>query len=126
MDKNKVLAKLEQDLSFFMISEMTKNDPSKRGSSETYKYKGLSISTNEKEKGADKVAAISIGALEAHFKIENGDKVFGNLSPNDERLVQIWMCQPENIQQFKAVFNEGKFRNDSVPIIPFDLEEFYS
>ena len=126
MDKNKVLAKLEQDLAFFMINEYTKSDPSKRSSSEMYRYKGLSINTNEKEKGVDKIAAIRIGALEAHFKIESGDKVFGNLSPNDERMVQIWMAQSENIQQFKAIFNEGKFRNNNIPIIPFDLEEFYS
>jgi fido (protein-threonine AMPylation protein) len=43
MSQRKILDKLEHDLSHFMISEMCKADPTKRGTPEMYKYKGLSI-----------------------------------------------------------------------------------
>ena len=126
MDTNKILAKLEQDLSFFMISEACKDDPSKRGSSEMYKYKGLAITTNEKSKDVDKVAAIRIGSLEAHFKIDTGDKVFGSLAPDDERMVKIWMSQSETTSRFNTVFSKSDNNKREIAIIPFDLEEFYS
>ena len=125
MDKNKLLAKLEQDLSYFMIGEACKNNPEKRGSPEMYKYKGLSIETNENSKDFDKIASIRIGSLEAHFKIETGDKVFGNLAPDDERFVRLWMCKSENIQQFKQIFYASMSVKPILPIIPFDLETFY-
>ena len=126
MDKKKVIAKIEQDLSFFMISEACKKDPSKRNSSEMYRYKGLGVEFNDKAANEDKVMSVRIGALEAQFKIDTGDKVFGNLMPDDERIVRIWMGQTENSQMIKSIFHEGKFRHKSIAIIPFDLEKFYS
>ena len=126
MDKNKLLARLEQDLSHFLITEICRNDPSKRGTSEMYRYKGLSITTNEKAKGVDKIAAIRIGVLEAHFKIETGDKTFGNLMPDDERFVQMWMTQSENVAMFKKIFSEALAGQKVMAIIPFDLEEYYT
>ena len=126
MDKNKLIAKIEQDLSFFMISEACNKDPSKRGSSELYRYKGLSVSTNEKAKGTDKVMSVRIGSLEAQFKIDTGDKVFGALMPDDERAVQIWMGHIENTNLIKTIFKEGEFRKKKLQIIPFDLEFFYN
>jgi len=125
MDKNKIISKLEQDLSHFLISEVCKDDPSKRGTSEMYKYKGLGLSTNERSKDNNKILAVSIGPLEARFKIENGDKVSGNLSPEDERLVQMWMGQSENCTQLRSIFTTTK-ETKLVAIIPFDLEEYYT
>ena len=124
MDKGKVISKLEQDLSYFLIEEACKDDPLKRNSSQLYKYKGLTLTTNEKKKEEHKVLAVSIGALEARFKIENGDKVSGNLSPEDERLIQMWMSKSENNSSIRQIFVKAS-DSKKVAIIPFDLEGFY-
>ena len=125
MDKNRILLKLEQDLSHFLISEACKNDPTKRGTPEMYKYKGLSLSTNEKSKDATKTVGVNIGALEAKFKISNGDKVSGNLSPQDEGMIQIWLAQSENTSMLRTIFAMGDNKKN-IAILPFDLEEFYT
>lgn len=124
MDKNKIISKLEQDLTHFLIDEACKKDPTKRGSSEMYKYKGLSLDTNEKRKEAYKVLIVTMGALEAQFKIENGDKVSGNLAPDDERLIQMWMSRSENNMPIRSIFVK-QYDKKTISIIPFDLEEFY-
>ena len=125
MNKSKVLAKLEQDLSSFLIDEACKGNPKLRTSSQIYKYKGLSLDTNEKRKEAHKVLVVTLGALEAQFKIENGDKVSGNLAPEDERLIQMWMSKSENITPIRSIFVKTIEQN-KIPIIPFDLEGFYT
>lgn len=124
MNKNRILNKLENDLSYFLIQEACKNDPSKRGSSEMYRFKGLGLSVNDKDKSNDKIIAVRIGALEAQFKVESGDKVSGSLMPEDERLVKIWMGQSENSYQMRSIFLDSTEKK-TIPIIPFDLEEFY-
>ncbi len=125
MDKIRILGRLEQDLAFFLISEACKQDPSKRGSSEMYRYKGLSISVNDETKSSEKVCAIRIGSLEAHFRIASGDKVLGGLMPEDEKNVQIWLNSSDSKQKFMAIFNSNGSDKKQMPIIPFDLEEFF-
>ena len=125
MDKGKILSKLEQDLSHFLIDEACKNDPKMRGSSQMYKYKGLSLDTNEKRKEAHKVLVVTMGALEAQFKIDNGDKVSGNLNPEDERLIQMWMTRSENNMPIRSIFVKH-VDSKTISIIPFDLEEYYT
>ena len=125
MDKVKIIAKLEDDLSHFLIDETCKKDPSKRGSSELYKYRGISINTNDEARDVDKIMSVRIGALEAHFKIDTSDKVGGNLSPDDERAVRLWMAKIENNNQVKAIFTTAEERKKPIPIIPFDLEHIY-
>ena len=126
-NKSKLLTKLEQDLSFFMIQELCKKDPTKRGSSEMYRFKGLAINSNEKEKDKDKEKTIKvrIGALEAEFKINSGDKVSGALAPEDERLVMIWMNKTENMSQIKQIFTVNDQNRKPISIVPVDLEEIY-
>ena len=124
MDKSRAILKLEQDLSSLLIEEACKNDPSKRGTPEMYKYKGLSISTNEKSKDKTKVVTVSIGVLEARYKLENGDKISGNLAPEDERIIQIWLSKSENIAVLQSVFSALQ-QIRTIAIVPFDLEQYY-
>lgn len=124
MNKSKGLVKLEDDLSHFLISEACRKDPSKRGSSEMYKYKGLSISINDKEKDVDKLFSVQIGSLEAQFKIENGDKVSGGLVPDDEILVHIWASQSDVTSQLRMLFIKDEDEDiRAAAITPFDLED---
>ena len=124
MKDRKILDKLEHDLSHFMISEFCKADPTKRNSSEMYKYKGLSITVDPKTKMKDKVFNVRIGVLEAQFKLGSCDKTSGSLSPEDEKAVRLWFSQSDNSHQLMRVFQVQKEKK-SVNIIPFDLEEYY-
>lgn len=124
MKNRKILEKLEHDLSHFMISELCKADPTKRGSTEMYKYKGLNINVNKEKKGEDKTFSVRIGVLEAEFKIGNGDKVGGSLAPEDEKTVMLWMNQSDHSHQLLRVFEKRK-QYKTIGIIPFDLEEYY-
>ncbi len=125
MDKNKILTKLEADLYHFMISEFCKNDPSKRTSSEMYKYKGLSISVAKNQNTQDKAIVVGIGALEAQFKVGSCDKISGNLSPDEEKIIQIWMGQPEVNGNINSAFLLAAATRKQVAIVPFDLEDYY-
>jgi len=125
MKGRRILDKLEHDLSHFMISEMCKADPTKRGTAEMYKYKGLSINVNKEQKGEDKTFSVRIGVLEAEFKIGNGDKTAGSLAPADEKAVILWMNQSDHSHQLLRVFEKGK-KLVTIGIIPFDLEEYYT
>ena len=129
MDKNRILSKLESDLSHFLISELCKNDPSKRSSSEMYKYKGLNLSANvddfKTKREHDKLLIVGIGALEAKFRIDSGAKTSGNLSPEEEKLIQIWLAQSENSNTIRRIYASTDNKKE-IAIIPFDLEEFYT
>ena len=124
MKDRKILDKLEHDLSHFMISEMCKNDPTKRGSAEMYKYKGLSISVDEKSKEKDKIVNVRIGVLEAQFKVGSCDKTSGSLAPEDEKAVRLWLTQSDNSHQLMRVFTK-ETKKKQIAIVPFDLEEYY-
>ncbi len=124
MDPKRVLEKVEHDLSHFMISEMCKDNPELRGKPDMYKYKGLSVSADPDSKAKEKTISVRIGALEAEFKIETGDKNSGALAPYEENLVRIWILQGENSYNLKAIFNKSEEKK-TIPIIPFDLEEFF-
>ncbi len=119
-----MLEKVEHDLSHFMIGEMCKDNPELRGKPEMYKYKGLSVKADPDSKAKEKTIAVRIGALEAEFKIETGDKNSGALAPYEENLVRIWIAQGENSYNLKAIFNKSEEKK-TIPIIPFDLEEFF-
>ncbi len=125
MKDRKILDKLEHDLSHFMISELCKNDPTKRGSAEMYKYKGLSIDVDPKSKEKDKVFSVRIGVLEAQFKIGSCDKTAGSLAPEDEKAVMLWLSQSDNSHQLMRVF-QGGVKKKQIAIIPFDLEEYFT
>ena len=125
MKDRKILDKLEHDLSHFMISELCKNDPTKRGSAEMYKYKGLSIDVDPKSKEKDKVFSVRIGVLEAQFKIGSCDKTSGSLAPEDEKAVMLWLSQSDNSHQLMRVF-QGGVKKKQIAIIPFDLEEYFT
>jgi len=125
MDARKILNKLESDLSFFMISEMCKSDPTKRLSGEIYKYKGLGLKADSKSKNQEKTIFVRIGVLEAEFKLGSGEKCSGGLSSEEEKLIQRWMCESDNTTKLQSIFS--KMKNSNKPaIIPFDLEHFYS
>ena len=124
MQKKKVLEKLEHNLSHFLISEMCKSDPLKRGSAEMYKYKGLSIKFDTKQKTHEKTISIRIGALEAEFKIDSCDKNSGALSPEEERLIMIWLGKNENQSYIKSMLKPNTVKKELL-IVPFDLESVY-
>ena len=124
MDAKKIIEKLEHDLSHFLIEEACKKDATKRGSPEMYKYRGLNIMADPDSKAQEKTISIRIGALEAEFKIDNGDKNSGALNPEDERNIMLWMVRSENAYNLKALFAK-KVEKKQIPIIPFDLENLY-
>ena len=125
MDSRKVLDKLEDNLCHFLIGELCKADPTKRGSPEMYKYKGLSISADPKSRAHEKTVSVRIGVLEAEFKIDDCEKNSGCLSPDEERLVMLWLAKSEVNYGLKSIFvrKKGELK---MAIIPFDLENFYS
>ena len=124
MDPKRVLEKVEHDLSHFMISEMCKNNPELRGKPEMYKYKGLNVKADPDSNAKEKTIAVRIGALEAEFKIDNGEKNSGALAPYEEHLVRIWIAQGENSYNLKSIFAKAE-KKELELIIPFDLEEFF-
>ena len=124
MNTKKIIEKLEHDLSHFMIEETCKNDPSKRGSPEMYKYKGLNISADISTSVPEKTIKVRIGALEAEFKIDGGDKTSGALEPDDERKIFLWMNRNENYYYMKSLFVKKQTKK-TLPIVPFDLEEIF-
>ena len=125
MEARKILDKLEDNLCHFLISEMCKADPTKRGSPEMYKYKGLNITTDPKSRAQEKTISIRIGVLEAEFKINDCEKNSGCLSPEEERLVMLWLAKSEINYSLKTIFAK-KASDLEMNIIPFDLEHFYS
>ena len=125
MDVQKAIGKLEHDLCHFLIGEMCKNNPEKRGSPEMYRYKGLNIKLDPQSKAKVLTIFVRIGALEAEFKIDSCEKNSGALSPEEERLVMIWMGQSENNYLLKSVFNQGSSKKE-ISIVPFDLEEYFT
>lgn len=126
MNPKRILEKIEHDLSHFLINELSKSTPDLKGSSEIYKYKGLSVSANPKSTKDDKSISVRIGALEASFRINGGDKTSGALSPEEERLIYIWISRSENSHYLKSIFSKNSQKEDIVSIIPFDLEHFYT
>ncbi|MBQ8635953.1 hypothetical protein IJX73_02730 [bacterium] len=124
MKGRKILDRLEHDLSHYMISELCKADPTKRGSADLYKYKGLSLDVDTKQKGEDKTFKVRIGVLEAEFKIGSGDKTGGSLNPEDEKAIMLWMSQSDHSNQLMNVFSSTKQRK-TIGIVPFDLEEYF-
>lgn len=123
MINKKLLSKLEDDLGHTLIGEFTKSDPTKRSSSEMYKYKGLTITPKE---GAsdEKTISVRIGVLEGEFKIDNGSKVSGSLSPAEERAVMQWITRSEVQSSLRSLFDISAEKK-SIPIVPFDLESYY-
>lgn len=124
MDSKKVLEKLENDLTHFLITEMCKKDPTKRTSGEMYKYKGMSINADVNSKKNDKTIFVRIGVLEAEFKLGSCEKCSGGLAPDEERLIARWMSSGDNETKLQAVFKQKPKKNKPF-IIPFDLEHFY-
>lgn len=124
MQPKKIIDKLEHDLSHFLISEMCKSDPMRRGSAEMYKYKGLSILVDPKAKTSEKTVSVRIGALEAEFKIDSCDKNSGALAPEEERLIMIWLGQNENQHYLKSIFTKNISKKELL-IVPFDLENVF-
>lgn len=124
MQPKKIIDKLEHDLSHFLISEMCKSDPMRRGSAEMYKYKGLSIFVDPKAKTSEKTVSVRIGALEAEFKIDSCDKNSGALAPEEERLIMIWLGQNENQHYLKSIFTKNISKKELL-IVPFDLENVF-
>lgn len=125
MEAKKILDKLEDNLSHFLIGEMCKADPTRRGSPEMYKYKGLNITADPKSRAQEKTVSIRIGVLEAEFKIDDCEKNSGCLSPEEERLVMLWLAKSEINYNLKSIFVR-KAGDMKMAIIPFDLEHYYS
>lgn len=124
MEARKILDKLEDNLCHFLIGELCKADPTKRGTPELYKYKGLSITADPKSRAQDKTVSIRIGVLEAEFKVDDCEKCSGCLSPDEERLIMLWLAKNEINTNIKTIFTR-KVKNKKITIIPFDLENFY-
>ena len=125
MSSKKVLSKLEQDLSEYLVAEICQLDPSKRVSGDTYKYRGLNLFINPNDKKSEKTIFVRIGVLEAEFKLGTCEKCSGGLSPTEERLISKWMSSADNGVKLLSVFE--RVTNSQRPaIIPFDLEYFYS
>lgn len=123
-ENRKLLDKLEDNLGHFLISELCKADPSRRSSPEMYKYKGLSINADPKQKAIEKTVSIRIGVLEAEYKIDSCEKNSGCLAPEEERLISMWLSKSENNYRLKTIFKK-KTGTNALSIIPFDLEHFY-
>lgn len=124
MDPKRMLEKVEHDLSHFMINEMCKKNHELRGKPEMYKYKGLNVKADFDSKAKEKTISVRIGALEAEFKIDNGEKNSGALAPYEENLIRIWIAQGENSYNLKALFKKNK-KEETILIVPFDLEEYF-
>ena len=124
MDDKRTVEKLEHDLSHFLIGEMCKKNPEKRGSPEMYKYRGLSIRLNSSSVSDEKTFFVRIGAFEAEFKIDSCEKNFGALSPEEERLIMIWMKQSDNNYLLKSMYVRKNSKKE-ILIVPFDLENYY-
>ena len=124
MDVQKIFSKLEHDLSHFLIGEMCKNNPEKRGRPEMYKYKGLNISADPDSTELEKTISVRIGVLEAEFKIDSCEKNSGALAPEEERLIMMWMGQNENNYLLKQIFVKQNTKKE-IAIVPFDLEEYF-
>ena len=125
MDSKKVLSKLEHDLTHFLITEMCKADPTKRTSGEMYKYRGLNISVDQNSKKVEKTIFVRIGVLEAEFKLGSCEKCSGGLALQEEKLIKKWMSSGDNNTKLQMAFTPRNV-NQRPPIIPFDLEHFYS
>ncbi len=125
MDEQKIIGKLEQDLSHFLIGEMCKKNPEKRSSAEMYKYKGLNIKADPKSTLDEKTIFVRIGVLEAEFKVDSCEKNSGCLAPEEERLIMMWMGRSENHSYLRAIFNKKNDKKE-IAIIPFDLEHIYN
>ena len=123
-ENRKILDKLEDSLGHFLIGELCKADPSRRASPEMYKYKGLSINADPKQRTAEKTVSVRIGVLEAEYKIDSCEKNSGCLSPEEERLVSMWLSKTENNYKLKTIFQK-KTSDLKLAIIPFDLEHYY-
>ena len=125
MKKNKkAVEKLEHELSHFLIDEMCKRDPSKKLSSEMYKYRGLSINLYQDEATSEKIITVRIGPLEAEFKVESGDKFSGALAPGEEQAIRIWISQSDNNALIRSAFKKEDEKRE-LKIVPFDLEEMF-
>ncbi len=125
MNQTKILEKLEQDLSHFLVNENCRYNPSLRGSPELYRYRGLTITANDQNQNNEKTVFVRIGPLEAEYRVDSGDKTSGGLAPEDERLIEMWLRRDENSETLRNAFykNNQKLK---IAIVPFDLEEFYS
>lgn len=126
MKKNRIVEKLESELSHYMIEETVKKDPSKRVSADIYKYRGLSLEADNDNKKADenKTLSVKIGALEAEYKLTTGEKCGGSLYPEEERLVEEFFGRSDvssRLHSIIAIQNNIKH----MAIVPFDLEEIY-
>lgn len=124
MDARRIIDKLEHDLSHYIISELCNSDPTKRATSELYKYKGLGISVDTRSKKQEKTFSVRIGVLEAEFKISNGEKVSGSLAPEEEKLVRFWMSQSDNGNLLRMIFEQSGEKRE-IPILPFDLDDIF-
>ena len=124
MDYRKIIEKLEHDLSHYLIDEISKGDPAKRQSADMYKYKGLAITADPRSKVVDKTIKVRIGALEAEFRISNGEKCSGGLTTQEEKLLTIWLSKTENAGLIRRIFNDSMNKRE-LSIIPFDLEDVF-
>jgi len=125
MDSKKILSKLETDLTEYLISEICKTNPDKRLSGEMYKYRGLNIIIDANSKKSEKTFFVRIGVLEAEFKLSTCEKCSGGLSTQEEKLIKKWMSNSDTSTKLQSAFGQRTF-NQKPPIIPFDLEYFYS
>ena len=128
MDKkeaNRILTKLEEDLSQFMIGEVTRGNPQKRNSPEAFVYRGLTISADpKKDKNSPEIISVRIGSMEADFKL-NGEKASGGLTPDEEFMIRLWMKQSDTSRKLMDIFALDRKRRVQVKIVPFDLENMY-
>lgn len=125
MNSKQHVAKLENDLTNYMINEVKRNkrrDP--KAQLETYKYKGLSMNLDVGNAHKEKTLTVRIGALEAEFKVSTGEKASGGLMREDENMIIAWMKNIERKREILTVFTRLQNRR-RVVIIPFGLEEFY-
>ena len=126
MKKNRIVEKLEGELSQYLIDETIKKDPSKRVSADIYKYRGLSLDTNGENKKSDdeKTLCVRIGALEAEYKLTTCEKCGGSLYPEEEHLVESWLGKSDVSAKVRSILNFQNARK-RMAIVPFDLEEIY-
>ena len=126
MKKNRIIEKLEGELSRYMVEETVKKDPKKRVSADIYKYRGLSLDVNIDSKKDDdtKTLSVKIGALEAEYKLTTGEKCGGSLYPEEERLIEEFFGRSDVSGRLRSILTVQK-NIKHMSIIPFDLEEVY-
>lgn len=127
MDIKQTIAKLEDDLSYFMIGEIQTRDADSKERQNIYRYRGLALIINPDQKKQEKTITVRIGALEAEFDIEKTKKCGGGFGQVEEKLISIWLSKQQTRQLLLEYFRQVRKQQEDefeLTVKPFDFESF--